>query len=94
MVSTYMAEPIGERKAVVASKGECLPRGRGHGTDGDHNDQQEDDNGHARGAADRARGVLEDVYEGKSRRRGKGLAYVADAEEVCKQKAKGKGHVE
>ena len=67
-MATYMTEPLGKGEAVVTGERECLSRGRCHGTDGDHDEEQKDHYCHAGCAAYSAGGGLEDVYEGEARR--------------------------
>jgi hypothetical protein len=67
-MATYTTEPPGEGEAVVTRERECLSRGRCHGTDGDHDEEQKDHHRHASRAAHSAGGGLEDVYERKARR--------------------------
>src|ERR1700722_5210437 len=50
-METYMTEPLGKGEAVFTCKRECLSRGRCHGADGDHDEEQKDHHCHAGRAA-------------------------------------------
>ena len=91
---TNMSEPFRKWQTAVTGKGKCLSRSRGHGADGDHDKKNEDDNGHSRGSSSGIGCVLEDVDEREASWRSNGISDVANAEQICDQKAKGEGYIE